>query len=642
MSLVSSYELDTFQLNAIHSIQSGHSVLVSAPTGSGKTVIAEYAVERCLELGKRIIYTAPIKALSNQKFRDFRKLYGNERVGILTGDVSINPDAQIVLMTTEIFRNCIFESPKRLENVLYAIYDEIHFINDESRGTVWEESIIFTPPHIQIICLSATVPNIRELGEWIVSVRHCPLDVIEERKRAVPLVHILYNKYGTLSLEQLLAPEPVWPKKTAYSFSILEHVIEQNHLPALIFAFNRKACERKAFKMKEYSLVSPEEKEKLTDLINSFLKHFDLESLRYTPIVELLRSGIGYHHAGMLPLVKELVERLFNTGLIKMLFTTETFAMGVNMPAFTVVFMELKRWNGQGLSLIKAGSYHQMAGRAGRRGMDAQGYVYAPIDFDRRSYEKVYELITGDIEDITSQFNLSYSTLLSLYLRLGLGLFEACDKSLGIYLKTKNKDAATREAIVEERRKEVRKKLKILQTLFYIDGEKLRNKGLFAVRISGYEIHLAELFFEGVFEGRTLAELAVLLNAIVFEGKRSDWYSNNRYEEQDYAQRSIQLIDHVIDLENLYQIRDFTKRLDFRLASAIEAWVNGCPFEELSKFTSCSPGDFVRTTRMTLQLIRQLVHIVWEHKDFRESLLACARALNRDQVDAEHQLTLDD
>lgn len=634
------YPLDTFQNNAIRSIQSGHSVLVSAPTGSGKTLIAEYAVQKSLELGKRVIYTAPIKALSNQKFRDFRKQYG-ENVGIVTGDVSILPDAQILLMTTEIFRNCIFENSKRLENVLFVIFDEIHFINDESRGTVWEESIIFTPPHIQIICLSATVPNLVELGEWMVSVRHCPLDVIEERKRAVPLVHLLYNKYGTFPAQKLLDPRFVPPTRKSKKFFVLDEVIEKNHLPALVFSFNRKSCERKASQMKGHIPLSVEEKKQLQTQIYEHLPRFGLLETDKNPLLPLLSEGIGYHHAGMLPLWKELVECLFSTGLIKMLFTTETFAMGVNMPAYAVVFTELRRWNGTGkTSLIKAGSYHQMAGRAGRRGMDQQGYVYAPFDEDRSNTKKFYDLIYGDVEKITSQFNLSYSTLLSLYLRLGEGLFEVCDKSLSIYLKTKGQTSEIQHELREEQHREVRKRLKVLQLLHYVDEQKLCNKGLFASQISGYEIHLTEFFFAGLFENLTLKELAILLNAIVFEGKRSDSYAQNSHSEKEFATKAEELIQRIQKLELLHQIKDPLKLLDFRLASAVESWVEGCRFEDLVQFTSCSPGDFVRTIRMTLQLIRQLLNVTKEHKGLREQLMLCFRTLNRDQVDAERQLTL--
>ena len=559
----------------------------------------------------------------------------------MTGDVSILPDAQILIMTTEIFRNYIFENLKRLENILFVIFDEIHFINDESRGTVWEESIIFAPPHIQIICLSATVPNLVELGEWMVSVRHCRLDVIEERTRAVPLIHILYNKYGTFPAQKLTEPHFLPPYKKAKKFFILNEIIEKNHLPALVFSFNRKSCERKAFQMRGQIPLSSEEKKELQEQIHKYLPRFGLLETEENPLLQLLSEGIGFHHAGMLPLWKELVECLFSTGMIKMLFTTETFAMGVNMPAYAVVFTELKRWNGTGkISLIKAGSYHQMSGRAGRRGMDKQGYVYAPFDDDRGSAKKFYELIYGDIEKITSQFNLSYSTLLSLYLRLGEGLFEVCDKSLSIYLKTKGQLPEIQHDLREEQHREVRKRLKVLQTLFYINEQGLCAKGLFATQISGYEIHLTEFFFAGFFENISLKELAILLNAIVFEGKRSDQYSESPYPEKEFAKKANQLIDHLYKLEVLHQIKDPLKLLDFRLASAIEAWVDGCRFEDLSQYTSCSPGDFVRTARMTLQLVRQLLNATKEHKGFREQLLLCFRMLNRDQVDAEQQLTL--
>jgi superfamily II RNA helicase len=633
------YQLDPFQTNAIRSIQMGNSLLVSAPTGSGKTVIAEYAVQRSLELGKRVIYTAPIKALSNQKFRDFSKQYPNQ-VGILTGDVSIFPEAPIVLMTTEIFRNAIFEDQRRLEKVHYVIFDEIHFINDAERGTVWEESIIFTPPHIQIVCLSATVPNSMELAEWIASVRQCPLDVIEEQKRSVPLLHQLYTKQGLLPITALNRPLPRFSKKKT-KFYIIDYVVEQNHLPALIFCFNRKACERKAYhRMGDTPLTTPEEAEQIRQWIADFLQKADLVSLQEVPLMDLLTKGIGYHHAGMLPFLKEVVERLFSTGWIKLLFTTETFAMGINMPACSVIFTELKRWTSHGLELIQAGSYHQMAGRAGRRGMDKQGYVYAPLGTEPKIYPDIYKLITGDIEPISSQFNLSYSTVINLYSRLKEGLMEACDKSLGIYLKTKNQPPDFQEEVREIQRREVRKKLKLLRHLAYIDDRILLNRGLFAAKLSGYELFLTEFHFAGLFEPLSKRELVVLITAIVFEGKRSDWYLENSYEERDFAKKANTLVEKTRNLEILYQIQPINS-LDFRLSAAVEAWVEGCPFQDLSQYTSCSEGDFVRTIRMTLQLVKQLFYALVDYKAFRERLHECILALNRDHIDAKKQLTLD-
>ena len=460
------YRLDRFQEEAINSIEQNRSVIVAAPTGAGKTLIAEYAVEKHIEAGEQIIYTAPIKALSNQKYRDFSRDYG-DKVGIVTGDVVINPDAPTLIMTTEIFRNIIFDNVDRLGNVRYVIFDEIHYIDDIERGTVWEESIIFAPQHVKFICLSATIFNLKEFADWMKSVRHSEIDVVSETERPVPLEHKLYLRgYGLGWLDAL--KEIQHPSVTRDQTSgvrdqntnglrlattgtqvmesvatgieelagvdLVEHIQFSGQLPCLYFSLSRKGCQEKALENVDKDLLTPEEREIILDEYDRLCQRYGIQDDGHAQTLrKLVEHGVAYHHAGMLPTLKEVVERLFTLGCIKLLFTTETFALGVNMPACTVAFDSMSKYDGVQFRYLKAREYHQMAGRAGRRGIDTKGFIYACIDVEFDEYEEVKRVVSGDIERIESQFNLSYSSVLNLYDKHGDRIYDICNKSLNNY-----------------------------------------------------------------------------------------------------------------------------------------------------------------------------------------------------------------
>ena len=448
-------QLDRFQEEAIAAINRDTSVIVTAPTGAGKTVIAEYAVEKCLEENHRIIYTAPIKALSNQKYRDFYAEYG-DKIGIVTGDVVLNPYAQVLLMTTEIFRNTIFDDVERLQDVSYVIFDEIHYINDIERGTVWEESLIFAPQHIKFVCLSATIPNINTFAEWMQSVRDIDIEIVEELKRSVPLEHHLYFKdYGIGNIKHITAlrnraqrdgrkprksdpPDDNKPIKALPSDFIetrlIPHLRREKQLPCLYFCFSRKGCEENAFSFvfgSQLQLLNKKQRIEILRQFDELCVQFDIaEEKKITEFRRLISCGIAYHHAGMLPTLKEVVERLFTSGLIQLLFTTETFAVGINMPACTVVFDSLEKFDGIGFRYLKAREYHQMAGRAGRRGIDTIGYVYAQIVSAYADSGEVKSVVADKIEPIESQFNLSYSSILNLYEKYGDDIYDVYTMSL--------------------------------------------------------------------------------------------------------------------------------------------------------------------------------------------------------------------
>ncbi len=446
-------QLDRFQEEAIAAINQGTSVIVTAPTGAGKTVIAEYAVEKCLEENRRVIYTAPIKALSNQKYRDFFTEYG-DKIGIVTGDVVLNPHAQVLLMTTEIFRNTIFDDIERLQDVSYVIFDEIHYINDIERGTVWEESLIFAPQHIKFVCLSATIPNINPFADWMQSVRDVEIKVVEELKRPVPLEHHLYFKdYGvgtTKHIRALRNRAQQDARKRGYDqrknrrvkalpsdfieTRLIPHLQLEKRLPCLYFCFSRKGCEGNASALAfgaQLQLLTERQRTEILKQFDELCVLFDIvEEKHIAKFRKLLSRGIAYHHAGMLPTLKEVVERLFTSGLIQLLFTTETFAVGINMPACTVVFDSLEKYDGIGFRYLKAREYHQMAGRAGRRGIDTIGYVYSQIIPAYADEREIKSVVTDKVEAIESQFNLSYSSILNLYNKYGDDIYDVYTMSL--------------------------------------------------------------------------------------------------------------------------------------------------------------------------------------------------------------------
>jgi superfamily II RNA helicase len=443
-------QLDPFQVAAIEAIERHDTVIVSAPTGAGKTVIAEYAIEAYLKQGRRIIYTAPIKALSNQKFRDFTAAWG-DRIGIITGDVSINPTAPVLIMTTEIFRNTVFDDPERLHDVEYVILDEIHFINDIHRGTVWEESLLFAPQHIGFICLSATIPNLSQFADWLREVRpQLDVAVIQEEHRPVPLEHHLWLPgHGEVQRKELrklvdvvrakgrkLQPNDVrkalgaGKRDPVGRGDVVLHLHHLGRLPALYFCFSRLACEELASRYRYHNLLAPGEREQLLDVFDVLRERFGLtDDANADRVRDMLSHGVCFHHAGILPMLKEIIERCFNSGLLKLLFTTETFAVGVNMPACSAVFDSLMKYDGVDTRYLLTREYQQMAGRAGRRGIDPVGYVYSRIDLQRADIDEIERMLIGEVEPTESQFNLSYSSILSLYRDYGEEIYTVCERS---------------------------------------------------------------------------------------------------------------------------------------------------------------------------------------------------------------------
>ena len=458
------FELDQFQHDAIDALNGGKSVVVCAPTGSGKTLIGEYAIHRALANNRRVFYTTPLKALSNQKLRNFRDQFGEDNVGLLTGDISVNRDAPIIVMTTEIFRNMLYGTPigevgTSLVGLEAVVLDECHYMNDRQRGTVWEESIIYCPAEIQLVALSATVANSRELTDWISRV-HGQTELIYSDFRPVPLQFHFCDRRGLFPLlednqteiNHRLKPGYIKDKskdkaKTSSKDSrgdrperqeapALSFVVSQLHkrdmLPAIYFIFSRRGCDRAVTDMGELSLLNELETQQLKHQIDAFLKA-NPDAGR-SGQVSALYHGIAAHHAGILPAWKGLVEELFQQGLIKVVFATETLAAGINMPARTTVISSLSKRTDNGHRLLTASEFLQMSGRAGRRGMDAVGYmvtVQTPFEGAREAAH----LATSKPDPLVSQFTPSYGMVLNLLQTHSIEeARELIERSFGQYL----------------------------------------------------------------------------------------------------------------------------------------------------------------------------------------------------------------
>ena len=471
------FSLDDFQLEAIEALNQGHSVVVSAPTGSGKTLIGEYAIHRALAHGQKVFYTTPLKALSNQKLRDFREQFGAERVGLMTGDLTVNREASIVVMTTEIFRNMLYAEAEQgddpLADVEAVVLDECHYMNDSQRGTVWEESIIHCPPVVQLVALSATVANAGQLTDWIEAV-HGPTRLVMSDFRPVPLqfsfcsakgLHPLLNDEGTglhpnckvwrapkgRNRRGPKTPRPPQPEAPPLGF-VVAQMAEREMLPAIYFIFSRRGCDKAVRDLGKVCLVTPQEQARIQERLDAFVAATP-EAVRDGGHDDALLRGIAAHHAGVLPAWKELIEELFQQGLVKVVFATETLAAGINMPARSTVISALSKRTERGHRPLMGSEFLQMAGRAGRRGLDSQGYVVT-VQSRFEGVREAGQLATSPADPLVSQFTPSYGMVLNLLQRYELAKAkELVERSFGRYLATL--DLSEDEARISELREQL-------------------------------------------------------------------------------------------------------------------------------------------------------------------------------------------
>ena len=425
------------------SLDAGRNVLVAAPTGSGKTVVGEHAVALALADGAKAFYTAPIKALSNQKYADLVAVLGTDRVGLLTGDHAINGDAPVVVMTTEVLRNMVYAGAPALGGLGFVVLDEVHFLQDTYRGPVWEEVLIHTPAPVRFVCLSATVSNAEELGEWIGTLRG-PTDTVVEHVRPIRLdalyfvgdrsadrdhlIPILVDgqpnpEGGRFDAEQLkpAAQRHVRGRRRFFTprrLETIERLNDEDLLPAIYFIFSRAACSDAALHCLDAGLrlTDAAERERIRELVEArvvALSDADLDVLGYDRWSAALEAGIAAHHAGLIPAFREAVEDCFNEGLIKAVFATETLALGINMPARAVVIERLTKYNGESHEFLTPGQFTQLTGRAGRRGIDEQGtavVLWSPFS----SFAQVATLAASREFPLTSAFRPTYNMAANL------------------------------------------------------------------------------------------------------------------------------------------------------------------------------------------------------------------------------------
>jgi superfamily II RNA helicase len=451
------YRLDPFQLEAIDALDQGHSVVVSAPTGSGKTLVGEYAIHRALAHGRKVFYTTPLKALSNQKLRDFREQFGPARVGLMTGDLSVNREASIVVMTTEIFRNMLYAEADQpddpLADVETVVLDECHYMNDSQRGTVWEESIIHCPSTVQLVALSATVANAGQLTDWIERV-HGPTRLVLSDFRPVPLqfsfcsakgLHPLLNEAGTGlhpncrvwrppkgQRRKGRSPRPPQPEPPPIAF-VVAQMAQRDMLPAIYFIFSRRGCDKAVRDLGPLCLLDAGEQALVGERLDAYTRA-NPEAVRDGEHAAALQRGIAAHHAGVLPAWKELIEELFQQGLVKVVFATETLAAGINMPARTTVIAALSKRTERGHRPLMSSEFLQMAGRAGRRGLDSQGHVVT-VQSRFEGVREAGQLAVSPPDPLVSQFTPSYGMVLNLLQRYELAKArELVERSFGRYL----------------------------------------------------------------------------------------------------------------------------------------------------------------------------------------------------------------
>ena len=735
------FDLDTFQIAGCHALEDGHSALVAAPTGAGKTIVGEFAAYLAMETGTKCFYTTPIKALSNQKFQDLCEMYGESNIGLLTGDTSFNSEAQIVVMTTEVLRNMIYANSSTLKNLKYVVMDEVHYLADKFRGAVWEEILIHLPESVALAALSATVSNAEEFGDWLQTVRG-ETKVIVSEIRPVPLYqHVLFGQH-LLDLfvdEGKVNPEIIRMEKESYRHvrtrygggkhkakswtenssvapslrnlgraEVIEKLHRQGLLPAITFIFSRAACDSAVRQCitAGLKLTTTEERSRIREIVSAKTKHLpeeDLVVIGYHEWVESLERGVAAHHAGLLPAFKETIEELFQQGLIKAVFATETLALGINMPAKTVVLEKLSKWNGEGHVAITPGEYTQLTGRAGRRGIDIEGnaVILWSKDIDsamaaglastrtyplKSSFKPTYnmtinlisqfgsERARSSLESSFAQFQADKAVVgLSKQLRRNKEAIEKLEADVECHLgdflaygairyqirelesSVEFKSKKTRAAIeieiqslrhamrhhpchdcperenharITERIDRLRRESKglseridnrthviarrfdlikvMLERFGYIDNHHITPAGKLLSKIYGEtDFLVAEVIRSGMLEALSPAELVSVVSCFQFEARKESEPKIPRGAVAEVLTQVMekwrQIHEEELDLR-LEPLRD----PDFGFCWASHRWASGHSLSAILKGTELTVGDFVRSMKQIIDLMRQI------------------------------------
>ena len=647
--------LDPFQRRAMDAVDRGESVLVSAPTGSGKTLVAEYAVARALERGGKAFYTAPIKALSNQKCADLGARYGVGKVGLLTGDVSHQSQAPIVVMTTEVLRNMLFSRSSLLDDLQVVVLDEVHYLQDPYRGSVWEEVLVLTPPTVSFVSLSATVNNAGDFGRWLTTVRG-PTTVVTESHRPVTLHHhyaLAERGRDGVTVLPLLRDGAANPtglklddrrKRTGHQrfrsprrTEVVEYLRDAGMLPAISFIFSRAACDDATRQVADEvpRLTTDEERDRIRTVVEAAVERLgddDLRTLGYGPFAAALEAGVAPHHAGLVPAFRQAVEQCFSEGLLKVVFATETLALGINMPARTVVVERFAKFRGSDTSALTSGEYRQLTGRAGRRGIDTVGHAFV-LWHPATTFGLVARTAVAAPPDLLSAFHPTYNLAVNLVRRWSREEAHALvESSYGQWQA--GVDSASLVAQLDRR-------LAILDDRRFLDGWSLTGDGQ---RLAGIyheaDLLVAEVLRGGVLDGLEPAQLAGVVSALTFEARRAeDDPPVPRQSRVVEALAAVEAMAAGLRTEERKVGLRRTRRPDGGLARAVVAWASGGTLDAVLRDARVAPGDFVRNIRQVIDLARQVGQVA-ESPATRHSAELAVSLLRRGVVGADDPAAL--
>jgi superfamily II RNA helicase len=656
------FALDDFQHEAFAALDSGHSVLVSAPTGSGKTLVAAYAVHRALAAHGKAFYTTPLKALSNQKYAELVATYGEEHVGLLTGDTTLRPRAPVVVMTTEVLRNMLLAGSDLLESLHTVVLDEVHFIQDPYRGGVWEEVLVLCPAEVRFVCLSATVNNATELGGWLRSVRG-DTSIIVERHRPIVLRHhfaVHRREDGETVLCPLLLDNgqpggeglridqavrralqvgrsPHWqgrgrgpqlPYRAPRRTEMVEELEYREMLPAIVFIFSRAACDDAVRQVVRdgVRLTDSAERNAIRQVVERRVEPLDdddLGVLGYDEWLEGLERGVAAHHAGLVPVFRETVEECFAAGLLKVVFATETLSLGINMPARSVVIERFTKYGGAGRATLTSGEYLQLTGRAGRRGLDEEGHAVVAFSSET-TFAEAARVASAPPPDLRSAFRPTYNLAVNLVTR-----FDRETAAAVLQRSFAQWQARTPDLLLQQ----LDHRVAVLERMGYLQGWSVTPAGRGLSRIyHEADLLIAEALGADLLAGAEPSVLAGVLSSVVFEPRRARRVPGHQSPRREKQRRPLQdrlgdkrrselawrtdalavLAERIRATEELHLVPR-TRQPAPGLATAVTSWARGASFATALGVAArdvgeLAPGDFVRTMKSVADLAQQVSH----------------------------------